>query len=44
MLQQLRQLLTPEVSDSAGGAGVARLAKIEGVLLLTALADGVTVG
>lgn len=41
LLQQLRRLLPPEIAIWAGGAGVARSAKIEGVLLLTALADGV---
>lgn len=41
LLQQLRRLVPPEVAIWAGGAGVARLAKIDGVLLLTTLNDGI---
>lgn len=41
LLQQLRRLLPPEVAIWVGGAGVARLAKVDGVLRLTTLNDGI---
>lgn len=41
LLQQLRMVLAPEIGLWAGGGGVARLAKIDGVLLLTALDSAV---
>ena len=41
LLQQLRMVLPPEVELWVGGRGVQRLAKIEGVQLLTSLDNAV---
>ncbi len=42
LLQQLRMVLAPEIELWAGGAGVQRLAPIEGVLLLTSFESAVS--
>ena len=42
LLQQLRMVLPPETSLWAGGGGVVRLAKMEGVLLLNSLDEAIT--
>ena len=41
LLTQLRMVLAPEIELWAGGSGVSRLAKIDGILLLTALDSAV---
>jgi methylmalonyl-CoA mutase cobalamin-binding subunit len=40
-LRRLRELLPPEVALWAGGSGVARVAALDGVVLLQGLDDGV---
>lgn len=42
LLQQLRMVLPPETSLWAGGGGVVRLAKMEGVLLLNSLDEALS--